>query len=432
MHDSTDTANMELGLEGLSKIEGHADLSLKVSNGKVEYAKLIINENKRFYTQAVRGKPMQGVAQLVSRICGTCSIAHLMACTLAVESAVGIEPSEQTQKLRRLTMWSLMMRDHMMHIGLFCLPDLFGKNSVLDFDDEAGKMLVASALEVKAAGNELGRYVAGRSVHAPWPVLGGFSNFLDPSKKRDMIRQLEHAREHALEFVELFSNQPWSMEADTTFVSLVSPLFDFLSGDMETLDGLCIPKKHFFRHLLRVVIPYSSATGFTMYGKDYVVGALSRLNNGMRYLHANTRKDCAKALSRFPSRDVYDNNLAQAIEIVHSADSAMALLEGCDLKPEPPAQPQRKDGVGIGVIEAPRGTLYYNLDVEDGRIFEANLVIPTAQNQVRMEKDLAAVAQKGIDGGKARGQIVHDLEVLIRAYDPCMSCATHFLRVKWK
>ncbi len=432
MHDSGDSANMEIGLEGLSKIEGHADLAIKVTNGKVEYAKLVINENKRFYTQAVRGKPVAGVAQLVSRICGTCSIAHLTACTRAAEDAVGVTPTEQTEKLRKLTMWSLMIRDHMMHLGFFVLPDLYNHDSVFQFESDSEKALIGSALEVKSAGNELSKYVAGRAVHAPWMMLGGFSQFPDPAKKHEMLHNLEHAREHALEFVEIFSNCQWNLQLDTNFVSLVSPDFDFMGGDLETMDGVCIPKKHFFRHLMRIVIPYSSATGFTMYGKDYMVGSLSRLNNGRRFLHKDTQRDCAKALSRFPSRNVYDNNLAQAIEIVHACDAAMEMLESNDFLPEAPAQPTKKDGIGIGVIEAPRGTLYYNLDVMDSKIHEANLVIPTAQNQIKMEKDMAEMVQKMIDQKKPKEEIEHWLEVLIRAYDPCMSCATHFLKVKWK
>lgn len=432
MHDSGDSANMELGLEGISKIEGHADLAIKVTKGKVEYAKLMINENKRFYTQAVRGKPAVAVPQLVSRICGTCSIAHLMACTLAVEDALAVTPSEQTEELRRLTMWSLMIRDHAMHLFLFCLPDLFNKPSLLAFDSEDEKKLVACALEVKASGNALSKYVAGRSVHAPWPVIGGFSTFPDSTRKHEMLHSLEHAREHAMEFLDLFYDAPWRLDSDTNFVGLVDDRFDYLGGELRASSGLCIPRQNFYRHLMRVVIPYSSATGFVMQGRDYVVGALSRFNLGKETLHKDTRRDCAKYLSRFPSQNIYDNNLAQAIEIVHCIDSAIGSLDSNEFAAQPPVAPTRKDGIGTGVIEAPRGTLYYNLDIHDGKIADATLVIPTAQNQIRMEKDLALLAQTCIDSGMDRERISHELEVLIRAYDPCMSCATHFLKVKWK
>ena len=432
MHNSTDAANMDLGLEGISKIEGHLDVALRVKDGKVDYVKLMINENKRFYTQAVRGKPMQGVAQLVSRICGTCSIAHLSCCIASVESAIGLVPSEQTRKLRELVMWSLMIRDHAMHLYLFCLPDLYGKDSVLEFDSEDEKKLVASALEVKSAGNNLSKYVAGRAVHAPWPTVGGFTSFPDPSRKEEMIHQLEHARGHALEFVEIFYNCPWKFERKTTNVALVGDNFDYLGGDLHASNGTVISKKNFYHHLFRIVIPYSSATGFMFEGGDYLVGALSRLNLARHTLHPSTRRDCEKQLSRFPSQNIYDSNLAQAIEIVHCIDSSIEMLQKEEFKPEPLVAPPRKEGVGIGVIEAPRGTLYYNIVINDAKVSEANLVIPTAQNQVNMEKDLARLVQECLDAGKDREFIQHEMEKLIRAYDPCMSCATHFLKVNWK
>ncbi|MFA5247305.1 MAG: nickel-dependent hydrogenase large subunit, partial [Candidatus Micrarchaeia archaeon] len=204
MHGGHDSENLELGLEGLSKVEGHADLEVKVTKGKVEYAKLKIPEAKRFYTQAVRGRPMQAIAQLVSRICGTCSMSHIFACTKSIEDAVGLVPTEQTMKQRRLSMWAHLIRDHPLHLYFFVLPDLFNKGSVFDFTTPEEKKIIATALEIKAAGNNLSKMVAGRSIHAPWPVLGGFSQIPDKAKYPDIIHQLEHAREHSLELLDVF------------------------------------------------------------------------------------------------------------------------------------------------------------------------------------------------------------------------------------
>jgi coenzyme F420-reducing hydrogenase alpha subunit len=262
--------------------------------------------------------------------------------------------------------------------------------------------------------------------------VGGFLNFPDPAKKGEMIHNLQHARVHALEFVEIFAKCPWELKRETQFVSLVGDNFDYLAGDLHSSNGDVILKKNFFHHLMRVVKPYSSATGFVFEGEGYLVGALSRLNLARHTLHPDTRRDCAAALARFPSTNIYDNNLAQSIEIVHCIDSSLAMLQKEEFKPEPLVQPPRTDGVGTGAIEAPRGTLYYNLVIAKGLVQEATLVIPTAQNQVLMEKDLGQLAQRLIDEGKEKEEIQHELEKLIRAYDPCMSCATHFLRVKWK
>ena len=432
MHTTSDSENLELGLEGLSKVEGHADLEVKVTGGKVEYAKLKIPESKRFYTQAVRGKPMQAIAQLVSRICGTCSMSHIFGCTKSVENAVGLVPSEQTMNLRRLSMWAHLIRDHPLHLYFFVLPDLFGKGSVFEFTSPEEKKIIASALEIKAAGNNLSKMVAGRSIHAPWPVLGGFSQFPDNTKIPDIMHQLEHAREHSLELLDVFYDCPWKFEHKTTYVGMVGPGYDYLTGDLLSSDGLRIPEQHFGQYAQRIWHDYSTASAFLLQGKDYMVGSMARLNLGKQFLHRQTQKDCAKQLSRFPSKNVYDNDLAQAIETIDAINSAMGMLQTHDFKPETPVQPTRKDGAGFAVVEAPRGVLYYNINVRDGKVQNANIAIPTGQNQVRMEKDLAEMVQQRIDEGKTKDEIVHEMETLIRAYDPCMSCATHFLKVKWR
>src|SRR3989338_6186124 len=167
---------LDITLENISKTEGHADLDVKVVGGKVTDVKLKISENKRFFTQAIRDKPLIGLPQLVSRICGTCSIAHLTCCTEAAERALEIVPSDQTMLFRKLSMYGLMIRDHALHLYLFVMPDLFGKDSLLEFDetDKEQHELLHDAFDIKAAGNHLSQAVAGRSVHAPYPAIGGF------------------------------------------------------------------------------------------------------------------------------------------------------------------------------------------------------------------------------------------------------------------
>ncbi len=432
MHGGNDSENLELGLEGLSKVEGHADLEVKVTKGKVEYAKLKIPESKRFYTQAVRGKPMQAIAQLVSRICGTCSMSHIFACTKSIEDAVGLVPSEQTMKQRRLSMWAHLIRDHPLHLYFFVLPDMFNKGSVFEFTSTEEKKIIATALEIKAAGNNLSKMVAGRSIHAPWPVLGGFTQVPDKAKYPDIIHQLEHAREHSLELLDVFYDCSWKFEHKTTYVGMVGPNFDYLSGDLLSSDGLKIPEQHFGQYAQRIWHDYSTASAFLLQGKDYMVGSMARLNLGKKFLHRQTQKDCAKQLGKFPSKNIYDNNLAQAIETIDSINQSIDVLQSYDFKPEAPVQPTRKDGAGFAVVEAPRGVLYYNVNIRDGKVQNINLAIPTGQNQVRIEKDLAEQVQQQIDVGKEKDYIVHEMEKLVRAYDPCMSCATHFLKVKWK
>ena len=419
----------EIRINELSKIEGHANLDIKVKDGTVEEAKLKISENKRFFSQAVRGTNFKNVHQMVSRICGTCSMAHLTCCIKAVENAVGVTPSEQTVILRKLAMYGSMIRDHAMHLYIFCLPDMVGKDSIMDFD-ESQTELVKQAFQVKGAGNNLAKLIGGKAVHAPYPQIGGFAAFPEKEKTKKLIDELKSVREHVIKLIDIFYNCNFDFRRKTRFIALSNDDYNFIEGLLCSSDGLCILERDFWDHLNRVVIPYSQATGFEFEGREYTVGSLARMNINRENLHKETQKDAGKYLSVFPSENIFHNNLAQEIEILHSIDHSIELLETKDFKEEPTPEVKPREGDGIGVIEAPRGTLYYLISIKnDGKVRYANLVIPTAQNQISIEKDIKKLVQDNLEKGKE--YLEFEIEKLIRAYDPCMSCAAHFLKVKW-
>jgi len=421
--------DFDISIEGLSKIEGHASLDVKVRKGKVKDVKLKIIESKRFFTQAIRGKQFESVPQLVSRICGTCSIAHLTCCTEAIEKALGIKPSEQTTLLRKLMTYGMMIRDHAMHLYLFCLPDIFGKDSVLDFDERQHE-LIHHAFEVKKAGNDLSKLIGGRAIHPPYAQVGQFLHLPDKNETKQVINDLKKVRSHVFELVRIFYDCQFSFRKRTRFVALSTPDFSFLEGVIKTSQGLTIPEEKYWDHLHRVIIPYSQATGYEFEGKDFMVGALARMNLNREKLHRETKNDLGKYLRIFPSENIYHNNLAQAIETMHCIDHSIEILESSDFKKEPPFKIKIKEGKGAGAIEAPRGTLYYAMHLDNqGKILYGNLVIPTAQNQIKMENDIRSLVSQNLD--KNKQFIQHEIEKLIRAYDPCMTCATHFLKVNW-
>ena len=224
-HDTFD-----INLTDFSKIEGHEGLDLKVRDGKVEFVKLKISENKRFFTKAVVGKPCASVHQIVSRICGTCSVAHLTCCIQAVENALSIKPSEQTLALRHLNMYGLNIRDHGMHLYLFCLHDIFGKDSILEFSDQGKEHeLIHKAFDIKKAGNNLSTLVSGRPVHSPYPVVGGISQLPKQDALKQSIKELKSIRGSAIEFADIFFNAHFDFETETNFISLVNNNYN-LSG----------------------------------------------------------------------------------------------------------------------------------------------------------------------------------------------------------
>lgn len=435
--------SFDLSLEHITKVEGNASLHLKVVDGKVADVKFAIMEYKRFFTEAMKGKDVAAIPAHLARICGTCSNSHIMCSIEACENALGISPSPQTKILRVLTMHGLMIRDHALHLYLFSMPDIFGKDAFLDLDesDPVQHQFLHDGFDVKSAGNFLATLIAGRSVHATNPVIGGFLKFPDQSEVNEAIKKLQNIRPAVLRLIEVFKNAPSHFDRKTKYMALVpGDTFGYINGTIVTSSGEKYEEKDFRSHLERTVLPYSQAVAFTYSGEGYMVGALARMNLAKDKLHPKTTESLGDTLNLFPSTDIYRNNLAQAIEILHSVDESIDILSKNVFKPEPLVKGEVKESVGVGVIEAPRGTLYHKVVLgADGKVTGGEVVVPTGQNQINIERDIAILVQNLIDkpeyaegSPEAKDKINLEIEKLIRAYDPCMSCAAHFLKVEWE
>lgn len=425
--------NFELSLKQLTKIEGSASLDIKVTDDKVEYVHFQVTEFKRFYTHAIEGKPLAALPQLLARICGTCSNAHLLCSIEACERALGVQPSEQTMILRVLTMYGLMIRDHALHLYLFALPDVYEKDAFLDFDENNPEehQLLHDGFEIKGAGNFLATIIAGRSVHAIYPNIGGFIHFPSEEDIKKAIEKLQSIREPIIRLINIFKNAPFHFDRKTNFMALIPDRYGFLNGCIDNGKGECIPEEGFRRHLEHVVLPYSQASAYTSGGEPYMVGALARMNLAKHKLHPQTKSSLEKTLELFPSTDIFHNNLAQAIEILHCVDDAIDILSHYQFKPEPLIKKPPQENIGVGVIEAPRGTLYHKVETDkNGIVKKGEIVVPTGQNQANIEADVAVLVEKLMSTAD-KDTIVFEIEKLIRAYDPCMSCAAHFLKVNW-
>jgi coenzyme F420-reducing hydrogenase alpha subunit len=426
---------IDLRLDHITKIEGDASMNVTVEDGKVTDVKFAIVEYKRFFTTAMKGKSIAAIPQHLARICGTCSNAHVMAAIAACEDALGIEPTPQTRLLRKLVMHSLMIRDHALHLYLFVMPDLFGKDAFLDFDenDPEQHQLLHDGFDIKSAGNHLAQLVAGRSVHATFPVIGGFLKFPSAEGTTEAVEELKAVRPAVLRLIEIFKKAPFHFDRKTKYMALVqSDTFGYLGDKIVTSRGETYERKDFRSHLEHVALPYSQASAYTYKGESYMVGALARLNLAKDKLHPDTKKSAAEALKLFPSTDIFHNNLAQAIEILHSIDESIDILSNNTFKPEPIVRVPMRAGTGIGVIEAPRGTLYHKVEIDkDGIVEDGEVIVPTGQNQVNIERDVGTLVE-GLLPDAPKEKINLEIEKLIRAYDPCMSCGAHFLKVKWE
>jgi coenzyme F420-reducing hydrogenase alpha subunit len=425
---------VDLTLDEITKVEGAAALDVKVRDGKVEHVHFGIEEYKRFYTTAMKGKPIAALPQLLARICGTCSNAHLLASIEACENALGIKPTEQSMLLKKLVMYGLNIRDHALHLYLFVLPDLYEKDAFLELDenDPEQHQHLHDAFEIKAAGNYLSQIIGGRSVHAMHPTIGGFKHFPTKDELKEAVKKLKAARPAVLRCIETFKNAPWTLDIDTQYMALMPhESFGFLEGRIIMSDGTDVEEADYRSHLEHVVIPYSQASGYHYKGRSFMVGSVARLNLAKELLHKNTQKDAAEAIALFPSTNVFHNNLAQAIEILHCLDHTVEILESTEIKPEEVITAEPREAVGVGVVEAPRGTLYHKVVLQaDGRVKEGEVIVPTGQNQINIEKHTGALVEELIkDESMTEEKLQWEIEKMIRSYDPCMSCASHFLKL---
>jgi coenzyme F420-reducing hydrogenase alpha subunit len=423
----------EINIKEIAKVEGAASLDVRIRNKKVENVNFKVADHKRFFTEAMKGKPILAIPQLLARICGTCSNAHIMCSIEACERALGIKPSKQTMLLRILTMYGLMIRDHALHLYFFVIPDIYGKDAFLEFDenDPEQHQLLHDAFEIKAAGNYLSTLVAGRSVHAIYPTVGGFLHFPEKEGIAEAIKKLEAVRPAVLRLIKIFEKAPFHFDRKTNFMALAAERFGFLGGSIKASNGENIPEEKIREHLERIVLPYSQASAYKHEGECYMVGALARINLAKELLHPRTKESIGSLLDRFPSTDIFDNNLSQTIEILHSIDDAIEILKSNTFALEPVIKASPRNGVGVGVIEAPRGILYHKVAVgDDGIVKEGEVIVPTGQNQINIEEDIYTLVQNLIPK-ISKEEIVFEIEKLIRAYDPCISCAAHFLKVNW-
>jgi sulfhydrogenase subunit alpha len=427
----------EITIDNITKIEGSAGLKVVIENDTVKDLKFILQDYRRFYTQVVKGKPIIAVPAFLSRICGTCSVAHLFASIKALEMSQGIEVSEQTKVLRRLAYDALMIRDHALHLYFFVLPDILGIDSILDISDDAndrGHVLLHDSFDIKRIGTDISNIIIGAAIHAPIPTVGGFLKNPDPSKFPDLINRLQEIRPQALRGIETFGKWNETLVRNTDYLYLRNDKqYDFLEGGIVNSNGKRTSSDKFLEFMEKVVIPYSQSEGykFSDTHEDYFVGSLARMNFNKDLLNPRTKADASNYLSLFPSQNIQHNNLAQAIEVLHCVDDAIDILKSIQInQDEKPIRKPPQAGVGVGVIEAPRGILYHMAKVNDkGIIEDYDVIVPTAQNQINIENDLKKYFNENLD--KSEEELHHKAEVIIRAYDPCISCSTNFLKIEW-
>jgi sulfhydrogenase subunit alpha len=412
--------------EFVTQIEGHGRIWFDIKDGKVVEARLEIHEGSRLFESFLRGRRADEVPQMSSRICGVCPVPHNMAAIQALENAMGIEASEQTVLLRELALAGQMIHSHALHLYVLAAPDYL---NVMGVSEIYAKLpdVVKRAIKIRTVGNNIVERIGGRSVHPINSVPGGFAKLPTREDMERIVRETKEIMKDCIETYNLFASlKNIEFERKTEYLAIDNGKnFPIYSGRLVTNRGLNVEAKEYRNHIKEVFKPYSNTKFCVINGHGFHVGAIARVNLFKDRLNP-IAKDLLKGCPvKFPSDNPFHNNLAQALEMVHYAEEAIKIAEelAVKLKDEERAK-QTKAGTGVGVVEAPRGTLIHEYTVDkNGIVKDANLIIPTGMNTTNIEEDLYALLSANIN--KPKEQLKRLAEMLFRAYDPCLSCSTH-------
>ncbi|PIN86817.1 Ni/Fe hydrogenase subunit alpha [Candidatus Woesearchaeota archaeon CG10_big_fil_rev_8_21_14_0_10_44_13] len=415
----------KIRLDHITKIEGHAKLSVNIEDGKVKKAKLDVYESARFFESLVLCRRYDETSPLTSRICGVCSPSHALTSILATENAFGVKVSRQTEILRELLLYGTIFQNHAVHLFVLALPDYLGYESVIEMASKY-KDEVLMGLKIKQLGNELVTVVGGREIHPITAVVGGFSIIPEQRRLDGLLEKFRSMRPYAVKAVELFSKlkYPYFRRKSQAF-ALVNDTHSFYNGEINCVGGVCIPEEE-YQNVFEEHIKKGSSAKVVLYrGKPFFNGALARLLVNPEGLMPEAKK----YLKLVDFNNPFHNNLAQAIEILHCFDRIIGILESLRVVHEDPVPFTPKAGRGIAYTEAPRGLLVHDYTYDDrGHVMKSNIITPTAQNLKQMEDDLKKFLPPLLD--KPQAFIKLQIEMLIRAYDPCFSCSAHFLELK--
>jgi coenzyme F420-reducing hydrogenase alpha subunit len=432
MHDAVVApggTDLAVDVRNLTRVEGEGSLHLRVRDGAVESARLEIFEAPRYFERLVVGRSMDEVIDIVARICGICPVAYQMTAVHAAEAAFGITVDPATFALRRLLYCGEWIESHALHVYLLHLPDLLGYPSAIDLAQHA-RATVEGGLRLKRAGNAIVARIGGRAIHPVSVRVGGFSRVIRREEIASLRAELVEAQRLADETIDLVARlEPPAFRREARLVALrESGAYPMNHGRIVSSDGLDIAATAWESMFEERQVAWSNALqAVDRAGRPYLLGPSARVTLDADLLHpraaaALTRYDLADRIAHEPNWSI----AARAVELVHAVAEAIDIVDGY----EPPARGlvdwRPRAGTAAWATEAPRGLLFQRFDLDrDGRVVEARIVPPTSQNQAAIEADLALFAPTILD--RPHAEITHLLEQLIRSYDPCISCATHFL-----
>ncbi len=419
----------------LARVEGEGALHIKINDGRVAGVQLQIWEPPRFFEAFLRGRHFTEAPDITARICGICPVAYQMSSVHAMEEALKVKVEGPLRSLRRLLYCGEWIESHALHLFMLHAPDFLGYEDSLQMARDHPDM-VKLGLQLKKVGNELVALLGGREIHPINVRVGGFYKVPAKEELAPLAERLKWARDAASQTVAWVGGLPFpEYEADYEFVALRHPEeYPLNEGRLVSRRGLDIPVKDYEKYFQEEHVPHSHALHSTLKSRDqgrgpYLVGPLARYNLNFDRLSPLAQEAARQAGLGPECRNPFQSIVVRAVEMLHAVAEALGLIAAYEM-PDAPAVPVApRAGVGCACTEAPRGILYhrYRLD-EAGLIQEAKIVPPTSQNQKSMEGDLAQFVAGHLD--LSQDKLTWQCEQMIRNYDPCISCATHFLNLR--
>jgi len=399
----------EITLSHITKIEGHAALHVKIDKGKLKTCRLTAVEGSRYFEGLVKGRNYHEAPEMTSRICGICSCAHTIAAQKAVERALDVHVTDQTKRLRKILTLGERIRSHATHLHFLALPDYLGKASGLDLLPKYQKE-IERALRLMHFGNKVVHVIGGREIHPVAAQVGGFTNIPDPQKVAELLEEAKKLIPDTIKAAQLFLKlKTPNIQQGFDWFSLTNPEeYAVLEGDLKS-SKKTYTQEHYLDYIEEYHTRDSTANFVVKDGKSFMVGALARFNNNRHQLMPK-----ALALMKHsPLKDISTNpfhqNIAQAIETVHSMEDIVELLKE-PFKEEKRILPTQHSGHGIAAIEVPRGILWHEYRIQKGKIVYCNIITPTAQNLLLMNENLKGYIPTVLDLPKE--EIISNIEKL--------------------
>jgi sulfhydrogenase subunit alpha len=419
-------------VKALTRVEGEGGLHVRLRGDRVDEVRLEIYEPPRLFESLLRGRALEDVPDITARICGICPVAYQMSSVHAIEGALGVSITPEIRRLRRLLYCGEWIESHALHMFLLNAPDFFGYDSGLDMARDFPEQ-INRGLRLKKHGNELLEVFGGRAIHPINVAIGGFYGMPRRDQVERLIPDFEWGLQAAQETTRWVASFPFpDLKCDHELVSLVHPdEYPMNEGRLETSAGESISVEDFETQFEERQAPHSTALHCVRKttGRSYLVGPLARVSLNRERLSPSARGLADELPFGFPTANPFHSIAARCLELVHAYEEALEILRHFH-----PARPHRirydyRAGQGAAATEAPRGTLYHHYVVdENGKIVTARIVPPTSQNQAQIEKDLREWSPQALSGGDEGAP--RRFENLVRCYDPCISCSTHFLRVR--